>query len=454
MVQLAFVNLVLLLFDFTYLRLRGFWASHAPALVRLYDPVKGIETNPFTARYVEVARELAATTDAARVEGLRGELGRLGREAVDHRPFERAGQVQEIRAFDQRLRSFVARRDGLDPARLSVPEALDRLWRSGGEGELAATQAFFAAELEPILVRNYLRSYDRDGELVDRGWLVDLPFLLLFSVEFYGQWLLAYRRRQYSEWWIYPLVRWYDFLGIMPLPQFRIFRLFRIGSIYVRLRRSQYSSVGDDVVSRAVGQVARMVTEEVTDRVTVRILSASQEALAGGIQARITRAVVGPRRDLLTRELSAAVERAVGDSETRATARKLLDQALERASTSADSLRNLPLPRAVVEPVVLAAGRAVFDSIFQTLGATLREESGRRALEALVGEVVDGLIAEFTSGTGEKLLREALVETLDHVKSAVAKRDWAEPTGAGAVSGEVRARPALPARGPGGKVAR
>lgn len=428
MVQLALVNLCLLLFDFTYLDFRAFWMKRLPVVVRLYDPVKGIEPNPSTARYVELAGELAAERkahDSVEVESRLEELRHLGVEGLDHRSFERVGQIQEIRAFDQRLRSFVARRDGLDAARLSAPQALDLLWRPGSDAELTATLDFFTRDLEPLLARNYYRAFDRDGDYVDRGWLVDLPFLLVFSFEFYGQWLLSWRRRQYTEWWIFPLVRWYDFLGIVPLPQFRFFRLFRIGSLYMRLRRSQYSSVGEDIVSRAVAQVARMVTEEVTDRVTVRILSASQQALANGIQARITAAVLEPRRDLLVRELAGAIERAVGDSETRATARILLDEALERASTSADSLRNLPLPRALVEPVVVAVGRAVFDSIFQTLGATLQEEEGRAALEDLLGEVVDGMIEEFTAGTGERILREALVETLDHVKGAVAARDWA-----------------------------
>jgi len=426
MVQLAFLNLFLLLFDFTYLRFRPFSLAHLPVVTRIYDPVKGIEPQPLTTRYLELASSLGETSDPAERDTILAELRQLGREAVDHRPFERVGQESEIRAFDQRVRSFVAARDGLEPARLSPAAALDRFWRPDGDSELATTLAYFERELEPILAVNYYRAFDRDGDFVDRGWLVDLPFLLFFSFEFYGQWYVAYRRRRYAAWWVYPAMRWYDFLGILPLPQFRIFRLFRVVSLYLRLRRSERSVIGEDIVSRSLNQIAHMLTEEVTQRVTVRILTASQEALEEGIQARITRAVLEPRRELLVRELASAVERAVADSESRATARHLLDQALEQASDSADSLRNLPLPRAMVEPIVLAVGRAVFDSVFQTLEATLRDDQGREALEALVTEIVDSVIEEFTTGTGEQLLREALVETLEHVKASVAVRDWAE----------------------------
>lgn len=429
MVQLALLNLVLLLFDFTYLRFRTWYLRHVPVVTRLYDPVKGIEPNPLVAGYLELAAALGGSPSETERARLLEELRRTGREIEESQPFARVGQQADARIFDHRLREFVAARDGLEAATLTSPRALERLWSPRDDAALAATLAFFARDLAPILEANYYRAFDAGGDFVDYGWLVDLPFLLLFSVEFYGNWWLSWRRREHTEWWVYPVVRWYDFLGIVPLPQFRFFRLFRIGSLYVRLRRSQYSSVGEDLVSRALGQVARMVTEEVTDRVTVRILSASQQALADGIQARITAAVLEPRRDQLVAELARAIEHAVGDTETRATARTLLDEALERASTSADSLRNLPLPRALVEPVVVAVGRAVFDSIFQTLGATLRDEEGRAALEALLGEVVDGLIEEFTAGTGERILRETLVETLDHVKGAVSTRDWVGPRG-------------------------
>ncbi len=429
MVQLALLNLGLLAFDFTYLRLRPFYLRHLGLVVRVYDPVKGIEPNPLTVRYVELVTQLGQPGAGAGRAALLDELRRLGREALDQAPFVRVGQMAERRAFDQRLRDFVAARDGLDRAALSPHQALDLLWRPGDDAELATSVAFFHRDLEPLLEVNFFRAYDRDGNFVDHGWLIDLPFLLLFSVEFYGRWLLAYRRRQYAEWWIYPVLHWYDFLGIMPLPQFRVFRLFRIGSLYVRLRRSEHSKVGDDVVSRLVGQVAHMVTEEVTHRVAIRILSASQAALADGIQGRITRAVLEPRRDLLIRELTLAVERAVSAGETRAAARTFVDEVLEQAATSSNGLRHLPLPREVLQPIVVAVGRVVFDSLFEALAATLQDEEGRRALEVVLGDVVDSVLDELTSGAGEKLAREALVETLDQVKSAVAVRDWAEKGG-------------------------
>ena len=63
-----------------------------------------------------------------------------------------------------------------------------------------------------------------ETRLIDHGWLIDLPFLLIFTFEFNIRWLLAVRRRTYPRWFIFPIFHWYDLLGIVPLPQFRVFR--------------------------------------------------------------------------------------------------------------------------------------------------------------------------------------------------------------------------------------
>jgi hypothetical protein len=292
--------------------------------------------------------------------------------------------------------------------------------------ELEENLEFFDSELRPLGELNYHRNFGRDGDFVDHGWWLDLPFLILFTIEFYGRWIFAVRRRQYADWWVFPLINWYDFLGIMPLPHFRVFRLFRLVSIYLRLHRSSVSSVGNDVVSRSVSWVARSVTEEVTDRVTVRILGNSQQALAGGIQAEITRDVLGPRRDLIVEEITTTVRQVLAASDFHNMAREFLDQNLQLAVDHSPGLRLVPLPKVVLEPLVNSIGEAVFESVVQTLGATLESEEGREAFEALIGGAVDGLIDEFTVGAIESILRDSLVETLEEVKKRVAFRSWSE----------------------------
>ena len=70
----------------------------------------------------------------------------------------------------------------------------------------------------------------------------------LCALEFAVRWALAVRRREVQRWFLFPLFNWYDALGL--IPYFRIFRLFRVVSIYLRLHRSEMTAIGQDVVSR------------------------------------------------------------------------------------------------------------------------------------------------------------------------------------------------------------
>ena len=273
---------------------------------------------------------------------------------------------------------------------------------------------------------NYRREISLSGGFVDYGWLLDLPFLLLFTVEFYTRWILAVRRRRVPKWFLFPLFHWYDFLGIVPLPHFRIFRLLRIGSIYVRLQRSERTRVGDDVVSRTVKYFANIISEEISDMVSLRILNETQEEIRGGTHRRIIRSVIEPRRQALAREITLRARDVLASPAVRDQARAFLDVNLERAAREAAALRRLPLPGAVVGRIVAAVGATVFDAIAQTLESTLASDAGQAALEELIAGAVDGLVAELTEGEIEEMVREISLESLEQVKEAVAVRKWVD----------------------------
>jgi hypothetical protein len=221
-----------------------------------------------------------------------------------------------------------------------------------------------------LLAVNYYRRFDLEGELTDYFPFIDLPFLLIFAAEFFTRWWLSYRRGSYARWWFFPIFNWYDLLGIIPLKQFRIFRLFRIASIYVRLHRSEHSIVGDDIVSRTVGYIANIISEEISDMVTLRILNETQEELSDGTHKRIIRSVAEEHRDALAVQLTSQISDLMMSAEVRDQARGFLDANLERAVESAEALQRIPVPDAVLRPLVTSIGGAVFDAFADTLAAT------------------------------------------------------------------------------------
>lgn len=425
MIYLALVNVWLIGFDFTYLWLRPVYFEYLPRVVEIYDPVKGIEPQPLTSSYLERVDRLQAALAAGAPEPVIEEdlaaLRELSRQLLATDPFERSGQSRNLGRLEARLRRFFEASG--TPVR-SWAEAFDRLWAPGPG--LAGALAFFQGELRPLLAVNYHRAYDLDGDLVDYGWLVDLPFLLIFTVEFNARWLLALRRRTYPRWFFFPIFYWYDLLGIVPLPQFRFFRLFRIASIYMRLYRSERSAVGSDPLSRTVKYFANIINEEISDMVSLRILNESQEEIRDGTHRRIIRAVLEPRREALARELTLRLRDVAASTDLRARIRAFLDANLASAVDNVEALQRIPLRRSVVRPLVETLGALIFDAVAESLAGTLDTEEGQELLQELVAAAIDGLVVELTEGEVEALVRDISLESLEHVKEAVRVRKWVE----------------------------
>lgn len=422
MVYLALVNVGLILFDLTYLWLRPQYFTYVPAVAELYDRVKGIEPHPLTSRYVEAVDELEAAADEETRGARLAELRRLSRRILEENPFDRSGQTRNKVRLEVRVRHWVADRGEVHVDDLSVGEAFDRLWSEGTSANAAVR--FFRRELEPLLAVNYHREYDLDGKLVDYFWLLDLPFLLIFAVEFAVRWILAVRRRRYPKWFLFPIFNWYDVLGLVPVRELRFFRLFRVASIYVRLYKSERTQIGDDLVSRTVRYFANIVNEEISDMVSLRILNETQEEIRGGTHRRIIRAVAEPRRDAIARELALSVRDAVASTGARKRLRAFLDANLESSVADAGVLRRLPLPKRVVRPLIDAISGVIFDAIVQTLAATLESEEGQEAMREIIGAAIDGIVEELTEGEIEELVREVSLDALEHVKEAVRVRKW------------------------------
>lgn len=430
MVWVALLNLWLIVFDLTYLWLRPVYVRYLPAVTRIYDPVKGIEPHPLTEALrgtLLAVRELAARTPpppelAARVEELRG----LTLRVLLENPFERSGQERAYRL----LVEDVARAAGTTADALRNPERLREAVTAMWPGDPAALR-YRLDHLDPRLDRalalNFYRGFDRRGRLLDRFWELDLPFLVVFWIEFCVRWALAVRRREHARWYLFPLFNWYDVLGLLPTAYFRVFRLLRLVSVYMRLRRSELSSIGRDVVSRTVAYVSGILTEEVSDRVALRILSELEEEIRDGTHVRIARAVVQPRRARIRDAIAGELADLLSDRETLERLRRLLRLNLDNAIERSESLRSLPLPAVVVRPVARTIGQVVLDTVVETVGETLSGEAGRAALAEVVDAALEELLAGPAVAETEALAREISLAVIAHMKDVVAVKKWALP---------------------------
>ena len=306
--------------------------------------------------------------------------------------------------------------------RALIHEAFFSFW-SYDPVELPRRFDTFDEKIRPIMAPNYFREYNPDNlKFTDWSWLIDLPFLLLFATEFFVRWGLAVRRNTYRAWYLFPVFNWYDALGL--IPYFRLFRLFRVISIYLRLHRSDMTTIGQDVVSRTVKYVVRVIAEEITDLVTLRILDATQAKVRGGVYTEIFNQGLAEQRDVLRDGVVDTLRDVAADGELREKVREFLRLNLNQSVESAPALRGVPLPDPVLRRLVGGVGDAIFDSLVRTVADTLHEERGRELLESIVDRILDAALADLAGRDLEQVIQTITLAMIERTKESVAVKEW------------------------------
>jgi hypothetical protein len=430
MVWIALINLGLILFDLSYLVLRPTYFRHARFVTRVYDRVKGIEPNPLTEELLHEAEGaldlISLDPQAPRLEQHLSRLAPLTIRVIRENPFERSGQTRNLGI----IKVILAQETGQSTAAFNEPgetaALVEEFW-AGSRALLRARLELFELRVRPLLEVNYFREFDLAGHLVDHFWIIDLPFLALFWIEFTSRWTLAVARKRHARWYFFPIFNWYDLLGLFPSHHFRVFRLLRAVSMYLRLRESQLSVVGKDFISRGVAYISNIITEEVSDRVAVRILEEYQEEIIDGTHLRIIRATVGPRRHQIESVLVRQLQSILADQTINDTLRQLLRVNLENAVEGTTALRALPLPNAVLKPVIRTAGEVILDATLQTISSTLDSKEGQQAVRDVARAVLDQLFSGDTVAEVETLARDISLHVIEHMKETVAVKKWAQP---------------------------
>jgi hypothetical protein len=429
MVWVAVINLCLILFDLTYLMLRPFYFRHVPVVTTYYDQVKGIKPHPLSEEVIAqaqvVTQQLERDPGSPELALQLASLEELSLQLLEENPFAACGQsrnLDRIRALiagelDQEIAAFGSRR--------RWPQLMHELW-SGSPEVIGTRLALFEQEIRPLLEVSYFREYGLSGRPVDHFWLLDMPFLALFWIEFLVRWVTAIRRRTHAKWFFFPIFYWYDLLGLVPNVYFRPFRLLRVASIYMRLRRSQLTKVGDDFISDTVEYISNIITEEVSDMVSLRILNEYQEELRSGTHMKVFEQTIGTRRAEIHQVLARQIRDVLTNEDNLAHFGELLRLNLRHAVERSEALRSVPLPMAVLRPVARAIGEVLLETLLETVSSTIDSEQGQEMTQALVASVVDQLL----TGPGlvelEKLGKEISLDIFEHMKETVAVKKWTQ----------------------------
>lgn len=433
---IAVVQLILVLFNLSYIPLRSLYFEYAPAVVNTYDPIKGMEPHPDTQLYLATVDQLIETIDLdgeggevnsalppreasrfspqlANVEPLLINLQAQSIELVEENPFFGANQFGAYAKLKQRIQAHVSE--------ISAKQALLKFWswdylnQSGWQSELT----YFNRAIRPILEQNYLRVLDDTGQFADRFWQIDLWFMILFAIDLLGRTLISSYRQPQVSWGDAILRRWYDLIFFFPY-----WRWLRVLPISVRLHQSGLFNM-----KRVLAQVTHEPVAYFADRVSkflmVRLINQVQTSIEQGDAARFLFEPSQYRQVSSINKIDAIVDRLIQLSiyrvlpEIQPDLESLLHHSLTETITQSDfynTVQRIPgignLPNETIEQLAEYLAQGTYD----VLKNAYADQEGRMLMEQLSQDFRQALKQQLQEKNTQAELQTLLVDLLEELK--------------------------------------
>lgn len=284
MAIIALVNLGLVVFDLSYVPWRDFYCREIPGLLQIYDPIKGIEPHRETQNYLNKVDALEVQVrqtglESPQTEELLQDLRHLSNQMIKDNPFALANKSGYLETIKNQMRDRVGKG--------SAREAFATFWSQAYLAEVGWQQAinFFNINTRTLIQANYYRALGVNGKFVDDFWRIDLPFVVVFSLEFLVRSFSMQRRNPQLSWLAVILRRWYDLFLFLPF-----WRWLRAITLTIRLHQANLLTL-EPLRAQIKYDFAVNFAEELSELVGIRMIDQLQESIQRGD---ITRWLLNP----------------------------------------------------------------------------------------------------------------------------------------------------------------
>jgi hypothetical protein len=270
----AVINLVLVLFDFSYIPLRDVYLKHIPAIT-VYDSVKSIEPHPVTQRYLNTVDllETQLQQNNLQANSTASIFASLRQQSIDiltENPFSSANKFSTFATLNRRMEYQMDT--------LSARKSFTEFWTQDYFNQVGIEEAlsFFDSKIRPLLQVNYYRVIDENGLFVDKFWLIDIGFVIFFILELLARTFWVSQRQDNLSWWDVILRNWYDGLYLLPKWQW-----LRVIPVAVKLHRSSYINT-ERILEQVTYEPVVYLANRVSMFLMVRLINQTQDAVESG----------------------------------------------------------------------------------------------------------------------------------------------------------------------------
>lgn len=265
--------------------------------------------------------------------------------------------------------------------------------------------------------------------------LYDGVFVTIFIIEILARWALAIKRKTYDKWFFYPFAHWYDVLGCIPLGTFRWLRILRLVSMSIRLQKLGVVDFTDTYPYKKGMEIVKIITEEITDRVVVRILSGIQREIKqdSPITSRMITEIIKPHQETLSEWLSRRIKRVTEHNYTlyKKDIQNYLEGVIQEAVKQNKEVKDLAAIPIIGSQIRKALEHSVSDVTFQVVNGMIHDLSSDRNnkfIDELTGIVFESVLLQEENKELNRVTKEVLTSALDIVKQQVELKQWKQVT--------------------------
>ncbi|TGM56037.1 hypothetical protein EHQ91_14195 [Leptospira biflexa] len=388
-------------------------------------------------QYAFINRLSIETNEAKEILGIIQKMDKRMLEIVETNPFAMSGQThflseiqtgikQEYQTHKTKARDLKLRQE-LDPilGRDRIPStvvAFAWFWRDQNRS-LEQKIDFFNNHFRESFALNYYRAISSDGTPVNNYLLLDAPFLFFFLAEFVLSWLLAIKNKVYIAWFLYPIYHWYDVLGLIPIVEFRFFRLVRVYKIYLMLQTNQFTKIlGNDLISKTLRYYSNIIKEEISDIVTIQILTEMQNEVRSGNSLDQLVNAIDQNRAELKKVAVKNIAKSAQNPNLQALIQNLVTEVSERVSANMKPISLLP--REMQANLTKQISLTIYTAISQATVAMATDPSGRKSIENLIDYLIDEMILVAEDPDMIKLNTNISVALIENMKKSIGEKKW------------------------------
>jgi hypothetical protein len=261
----------------------------------------------------------------------------------------------------------------------------------------------------------------------------DIYFVLIFIIEFCIRWTFAVYHQKHHKWFFYPFLHWYDVLGCIPLGQFRFLRVFRVGSMVLRLHKMGVINLRDSYLFGIYQRYSAVIVEEVSDRVVVNVLDGVQEELKHGtpVVSRIILEVIRPQKKVLVEWLSSRITSASEQhyeryqEQLRAYVNRKVANAVRNNSEVRD-IASIPLVGSTITGKLEKAVAEITYSVIEGIMLDLSSEENSKVISELADVTMDMMLLQEEDEELNRMSVEMINQSIDIIKEQVEVKRWQE----------------------------